>query len=163
MKSTQDLFDLLNKLKIVHETHYHKPLFTCEEADKEYDLLPAFGRCKNLFLKDSKKRLWLIVALSTTKINLKELSKKMQAPELRFANNDLLLEYLGVQAGSVTPFGLINDTRQSIHIILDDGLFSHQVLGFHPLSNDATTLITPTALCTFINHCGCKYQNIDFS
>ncbi len=155
------LFTRLQELTIEHKTYYHKPVFTCQEADLEYDQLPPFGRCKNLFLKDSKKQLWLIIALAATPIKLKEFAKNLQAPELRFAGPELLLQYLGVQPGSVTPFGLIHDEQHVIRVVLEQALLNEHLLGFHPLSNDATTLITPDSLRAFIAACGNELRVLD--
>lgn len=152
-----NLFDRLEKLQIKHTLYTHKPLFTSDEANAEYDRLAIpneFGRCKNLFLKDSKKRFWLIVALYDTQIKLKELSKTLQAPELRFADETFLMHYLGVKPGSVTPFGLINDAEHAITVVIDDALLKKARVGFHPLSNDATLFITPADLFKFIADCG---------
>ena len=140
----KELFDLLERLSIPVETHKHKPVYTVEESIQEG--VPGV-QCKNLFLKDSKKRLWLLVALAETQISLKPLGKKIGAPELRFAQPDLLMEHLAVDPGSVTPFALMHDKEHKITILLDKALLTKkEPLGFHPLKNDATTLIMPHEL-----------------
>ncbi len=156
------LFDKFEQLKITTTTVKHKPVFNVVDAHRVFERYPAFGQCKNLFLKDDKKQLWLLVAIFDTQIQLKKLAKKIAAPELRFAKEQQLLKYLGVTPGSVTPFGLINDTDHEIKVILDARLFEHNTLGFHPLTNDATTMITPVDLQTFISSCGNSTQIIDF-
>lgn len=159
MFTQQQLFTILDSLNIKHTNYIHEPLYTCEQAASVK--LPG-AQCKNLFLKDSKKRLYLVVACAATAINLKQLSKKLAAPELRFANADLLMQHLGLLPGSVTPFGLINDKDHAIAVILDKNLFDHDLCGFHPLSNDAMTVIDPKDLIPFIKHCGNSYQIINF-
>lgn len=162
MVTVQQLFKLLDNLEIKHQTHYHKPVFTVQEALSVFKEFSPFGQCKNLFLKDSKKNFWLVVALFDTQIKLKELAKSIHAPELRFADAMLLKEYLGVTPGSVTPFGLINDKNHVVRVILDQGLFDYETLGFHPLANDATTFITPHDLQKFINALGNSVQILNF-
>jgi len=73
-----------------------------------------------------------------------------------------LKEHLGVTAGSVSLFGLINDKGHVVNVILDQNLFNHKTLGFHPLTNDATTFITPDDLQKFIKALGNKTQILDF-
>lgn len=152
--SVQCLYDRFQTLSITYKTYEHQPLFTCEEASVAYSKYPSFGMCKNLFLKDKKKRYWLLIALVDTQVRFKELAKQLEAPELRFANPDELKQYLGVTPGSVTPFGLINDTHHMVHVIVDEALMQQPTVGFHPLSNDATTLISSTDLKKFIESCG---------
>ena len=59
-----------------------------------------------------------------------------------------------VEPGSVTPFGLINDTQNRITVILEARMMKEPLLNYHPLSNDATTTIAAADLLTFIRSCG---------
>ena len=156
------LFKLLQYLSIDNRTYYHEPLFTVEQALQAASLIPGV-QCKNLFLKDSKNNLYLVVALHTTNIALKKLSKYIQAPELRFASADLLKEYLGVTPGSVTPFGLICDKDHKIIVLLDEALFSHDLVSFHPFENNASIVIKPYDLIKFIEYCTNACKTIHFN
>ena len=71
-----------------------------------------------------------------------------------FGKPELLFEVLGIEPGSVTPFGLINDKANCVNVILDEAMMAHEKLNFHPLKNDATTTISNTDLITFIKACG---------
>lgn len=164
MDRVKALYDRLESLHIKVKKFDHEPLFTCEQAQYAVEKLGIPGaQCKNLFLKDSKKKLWLIVALADTKIELKKIGKMFDAKELRFADALLLMENLGVEPGSVTPFALINDMDHKISVILDSALFSQHELGFHPLKNDATLIITPADLKKFIESCGNQSTIFDFT
>lgn len=154
MHTPQTLFERLDALGIKYVNYKHAPAFTVQDAHEILVHLPPFGPCKNLFLRDKKNRLYLVVVLFDTKISIKELAKALSAPELRFANPEQLLCTLGVTPGSVTPFGLINDIQHSVTVILDQKLFTHEYIGIHPLVNDATTLLAPTDLRLFIESCG---------
>ena len=151
----KELYKRFAQLEIKTQLYSHEPLYTVEQAKKvALEIgLPGAG-CKNLFLKDSKNRLWLLVAMADTKIELKKLSKALHAPELRFANAELLKNYLGVEPGAVTPFGLISDKDHFVRVILDAALFNQELISFHPLTNDATLTITPEDLKRFIESCG---------
>jgi Ala-tRNA(Pro) deacylase len=148
-----DLMKFLEKLGIVTTTAEHAAVFTVEEAKKVHDAIPG-GHCKNLFCKDEKGVLWLIVALEDAVINLKAAPAKIGSKRLTFGKPDLLMEILGVEPGSVTPFGLINDKAAQTKVILDETMMRHEQLNFHPLRNDATTTIKSADLLTFIRACG---------
>ena len=151
--SRQDLFDLFDKLTIKTTTVEHNPVFTVEEAKKVHDQIPG-GHCKNLFCKDEKGALWLIVSLEDARIDLKVAKYRIGSKRLTFGKPELLLEILGVEPGSVTPFGLINDTQAKTNVILDEAMMRLQRLNFHPLKNDATTTISSDDLITFIKATG---------
>ncbi len=160
-KNQQDLLDLLQALSIKTEKFDHEPLHTIEQAKAIGNAVPGEW-CKNLFLKDSKKGLWLVTACADTNINLKNLSKALQAPELRFANEELLMRSLGVMPGSVSTFGIINDHDHSVNVVLDKKLFNHKEIALHPLENTSTLLITPDDLMVFIQKCANPFRVLDF-
>ncbi len=160
MMTETKLFDHLKELKIEYTLYTHEPVYTVEQAQKTTHV-PGVG-VKNLFLKDDKKRLYLVVAQFDTMIALKKLAKKLYAPKLRFAQADLLKKYLGVEPGSVTPLGLINDTNHEIMVIFDAALLDNDLIGVHPLRNNATVTLTPHDLKLFVEHIGNAMQVIDF-
>jgi Ala-tRNA(Pro) deacylase len=151
--SREELFDRFKSLGIETRTLDHAPVYTVEEAKHVHDDMPG-GHCKNLFCKDEKGVLWLIVALEDAVINLKAAPAKIGSKRLTFGKPELLMEVLGVEPGSVTPFGLINDTTNRIQVILDAAMMQLAPLNYHPLNNDATTAISPDDLLKFISSCG---------
>jgi Ala-tRNA(Pro) deacylase len=154
MAATRDeLFQRFQELAIESRTFDHAPVFTVEEAKKVHAEMPG-GHCKNLFCKDEKGVLWLIVALEDAVINLKAAPQKIGSKRLTFGKPDLLMDVLGVEPGSVTPFGLINDKTVRVNVILDESMMQQTPLNYHPLKNDATTAITPQDLLKFIRSCG---------
>jgi Ala-tRNA(Pro) deacylase len=151
--SREALLQRLESLGLSTTTQDHPAVFTVDEAKKVHDGI-AGGHCKNLFCKDEKAVLWLIVALEDSVINLKTAPGKIGSRRLSFGKPDLLMEILGVEPGSVTPFGLINDDAVRVNVILDAAMMQQEVLNFHPLRNDATTSIKSKDLVTFIASCG---------
>lgn len=154
MPATRD--DLLARfaaLGIDTITAEHAPVFTVEEAQALCRDIPG-GHCKNLFLKDDRGGLWLIVSLQEARIDLKAAAPKIGSRRLTFGKPDLLMEVLGVEPGSVTPFGLINDAKARVAVILEARMMEHETLNFHPLSNDATTSIRSADLLAFIRSLG---------
>ncbi len=150
----EDLFERLAGLGIETETHEHPPLHTVAESKALRGDLPG-GHIKNLFLRDKKKKLWLVVAEEDRLVDLKALRRRLGAAKsLSFGSPDLLQEVLGVQPGTVTPFGLINDTEGRVTVILDADLLEHEIVNCHPLVNTATTAIRSADLVDFVRTCG---------
>jgi Ala-tRNA(Pro) deacylase len=145
-----DLFAFLDRLGITHRTVTHPPLFTVEQSQALRGQIPG-GHTKNLFLKDKKGVLFLVVALEDAAIDLKSLHRRLGAGgRFSFGSADLMRETLGVEPGSVTPFGLINDTDQRVGVVLDETMMKHAQLNYHPLVNTMTTAITSGDLVRFI-------------
>jgi Ala-tRNA(Pro) deacylase len=154
MSATPDeLFQRLDALGIRHVTHRHPPLHTVAESVMLRGTLPG-GHCKSLFLKDRKGGSWLVVVLEERRLDLNALSARLDAPRFSFASPALMQEVLGVTPGSVTPFALINDSRQRVAVVLDEDMLKHDPLNYHPLVNTATTAVAPAGLLSFIAACG---------
>jgi Ala-tRNA(Pro) deacylase len=112
------------------------------------------GHTKNLFLKDKKGALFLVCAIADTAIDLNALSKALGAGRFSFGSAERLMRHLGVEPGSVTLFALINDPDRTVTLVLDEALFAHDPVNFHPLKNDATTAISPADMLKFIHSLG---------
>jgi len=149
----QQLFARLAELAIETRTIEHEAVFTVAQSSRLERELPG-GHTKNLFLKDKKGALFLVVALGHAHIDLKSLHRTLGCDRLSFGKPELLMEVLGVPAGSVTPFALINDTARCVTVILDADMMLHEQLNFHPLENTASINIRREDLLTFIRACG---------
>lgn len=158
----EDLFARFDALGIGVQTVEHPPLFTVQESRKLRGEI-AGAHSKNLFLKCKKGSLWLVVALEDADINLKQFHKLIGSGRLSFGRAELLMDILGVEPGSVTPFALINDTSQQVRVVLDKALMAHDLLNFHPLENTATTSISSEGLLRFIRACGHEPAIMDIS
>ena len=111
MTTPDQLFAYLDGLGIACTTVSHPPLFTVEQSQALRGKIPG-GHTKNLFLRDKKQALYLVVAEESAEIDLKGLHRVLGAcGRFSFGSADLMLEVLGVTPGSVTPFGAINDKR----------------------------------------------------
>ena len=143
----------LGELHIATTTVRHPPVFTVAESKALRGALPG-GHSKNLFLKDKKSVLWLVVATEDRGIDLKALRPRIGSAGLSFASAETLRQVLGVEPGSVTPFALINDREARVRVVLDAGLMAQSPLNFHPLVNTATTAIAADDLLVFVRSCG---------
>ncbi|XP_069110085.1 prolyl-tRNA synthetase associated domain-containing protein 1-like [Argopecten irradians] len=150
---------LLQKLEewgIEVTTVEHPEVFTVEEA------LPHISQhegmfAKNLFLRSKKKKLYLFCAPHDADVKLNDLAKMVAASGgLRFADESVLEEKLGLTQGSVTLFGLINDCAGDVTLVLDRRLVdgSYNKIFFHPMVNSASSAISPAGIQTFLQHTG---------
>jgi len=149
----EDLFARFDALGIAHHTHRHRPVFTVDEGRDLKASMPG-GHTKNLFVKDKKGALFLICAISDTAIDLNATSKVLGAGRFSFGSAERLMQNLGVEPGSVTIFALINDPGRNVTLVMDEALFAHDPVNFHPLKNDATTAISPAGLLKFVRSLG---------
>ncbi|MBT5297084.1 MAG: prolyl-tRNA synthetase associated domain-containing protein [Rhodospirillaceae bacterium] len=157
-----DLFNRLDALGIVTETVEHPAVFSVDEAKAARGDL-AGSHSKNLFLKDKKGRMWLVVTLEDRAVDTKALRKAIGAAQLSFGKPELLKDVLGIDPGSVTPFAVINDTGGQVSVILDAGLLASEPLNFHPLVNTATTSISTEDLLAFLRDTGHEPVVLDFT
>ena len=148
-----DLFAFLDRLAIRHATVSHPPLFTVEEARRLRGRIPG-GHTKNLFLKDRKDAVFLVVAREDAAIELKTLHQRLGAGRFSFGSAALMRELIGVEPGAVTPFAAINDTAGRVTVVLDAALMGEAVLNFHPLVNTMTTSIARDDLVGFLQATG---------
>jgi len=158
----ESLFRRLEQLGIEATTHYHAPMFTVAESKELRGDLPG-AHCKSLFLRDKKKTMWLVVTLEDRPLDMKALADVIGAARLSFASADRLRETLGVEPGSVTPFALINDhgNGERVRVVLDAAMMRAPLVNYHPLTNTATTAISPADLLRFIADCGHEPMIVD--
>jgi Ala-tRNA(Pro) deacylase len=91
-------------------TFEHRAVFTVDQSQSIRGNIDG-GHCKNLFLNDKSKQLWLLVTLEDTMVDLKKLRHLIGSRHLSFCRETILENVLDVKAGSVTPFALINDHK----------------------------------------------------
>jgi Ala-tRNA(Pro) deacylase len=150
----EDLFAALADLGIPVTTVTHPPLFTVEDSKALRGKIVG-GHTKNLFLKDRKGALFLVVAEEDARIDLKRIHEIIGASgKVSFGSSEVLTQAWGVLPGAVTPFGAINDRDGRVTVVLDQALMRHAVLNHHPLVNDRTTSIASSDLVFFLRATG---------
>ena len=106
-------------------------------------------------MRDKKYAIYLVVTLEDADIDLKGLHRLLGANgRFSFGSSDLMREVLGVEPGSVTPFGAINDTQGRVTVVLDATMMGHKALNYHPLVNTMTTSIDRDDLVKFLEFTG---------
>jgi Ala-tRNA(Pro) deacylase len=152
--SPDDLLAYLSSLSIETETVAHPPLHTVEDSQALRGDIPG-GHARNLFVKDKKGRLFLLVLGEETAIDLKRVHEKIGAQgRVSFGSPQLLEEIWGVKPGAVTPFGAINDEAAQVCVVLDEAMMRHERLNFHPLVNSRTTGLDSADLVKFLRATG---------
>jgi Ala-tRNA(Pro) deacylase len=154
------LYAYLDDIGVSYEVYRHEPVFTVEESAPLKAQIPG-GHCRNLYMRDKKKRNYLLVALNETDVDLKKLPDLIGAGRLSFGSADRLWEFLGVRPGSVCPFSIINDTNHQVEIFLDQAMMECDLVNYHPMMNHLTVGLTPADLVKFIESTGHTAHIVD--
>ena len=160
MRGQAELYRLLENLSIEFEYHEHPPLATIEDAKIHWENYNS-GRCKNIFFRNHKgDRHYLVILEHLRQLNIKDLEKRLKQGKLTFASDQRLKKYLGVEPGSVSPFGLINDIEKHVHLFIDEKLNEFDRLTFHPNINTASLVISKHDFIKFLEYTGNSYEFI---
>ncbi|KAK4321467.1 hypothetical protein Pmani_007727 [Petrolisthes manimaculis] len=162
-----DLESYLKGLGIAYQVTDHEEVFTVEALMKAVTEKNIPGlHMKNLFLKDKKKKdLYLLSARHNVEVKLNDVAKQVGVKELRFADESVMQEVIGVAQGCVTPFALANDKEHKVTMLLDLVALepSHLYVNFHPLTNSATMGVSPKDLHRFLEATGHEPKLLNFT
>ena len=161
-ESEQKLYEVLKRLGISYIRHEHSPVFTVEEAEKHWENISG-AHCKNLFLRNKKgNRHYLVILESSKQADIKALTKKLGEDRLSFASAERLVRYLGLETGAVSPFGLINDSKKEVQVVIDQDLKKEERINFHPNVNTATVGVDFRDFERFLAWCGNSIHYLPF-
>lgn len=160
--SPEALFELFQRLDIAYEVHHHAPIFTVEEGEHLKADIPG-THCRNLFIRDKKKQMFLVVLANETDVDLKALPDLLDCGRISFGSSDRLWEYLGIRPGSVCPFCAVNDKNHDVSVILDAHMMQSDIVNYHPLDNTMTVSLSPADLLKFFAYTGHQPRIIDLS
>ncbi len=157
----QLVFSKLEEMGISYDIYEHPPLDTIDIALEYWKDIDAM-HCKNLFFRNHKgKKHYLVIIKDTTPFDIHSLEKKLKQGKLTFGSERRLAKYLGVTPGSVSPFGLINDTEHHVHLFLDEQLQNAEKISFHPNDNTASLVISYNDFIRYLNNSGNTYEFIN--
>jgi len=160
MRGQKELYDLFDQLSIKYNYDEHLPVATIDDAIKHWKDYNS-GRCKNIFFRNHKGNSHYLVILEYLRqLNIHDLEKRLRQGKLTFASDKRLKKYLGVEPGSVSPFGLINDTEHHVHLFIDEKLQEYDRLAFHPNVNTATLVVSKADFLRFLEYVGNSYEFI---
>ena len=146
--SPDDLFACLDGLGIVHKTVSHPPLFTVEQSRALRGQI-AGGHTKNLFLKDKKGELFLVVASEEATIDLKSLHRMLGASG-RFSFHIIALH----EVGSNNPDGVEIKAKKDANGIPLDGIPFHPYYTVHDVLGVSVFLMVFCAIIFFAPELG---------
>lgn len=146
MSQKRDLvLQTLAERNIPYQLWEHPAVYTIEEMDA-LDLPAPEAVVKNLFLRDAKGRRYFLVVLSKEKqADLRALGERLGV-KLSFASPERLAACMGLEKGSVTPFGVLNDQERKVEVLLDQDLRTRPLVAVHPNENTATVALAPDDL-----------------
>ncbi len=150
----KEVYAKLKELNISYEVHEHPPVYTVEEADRYMRDIDA-ADTKNLFLRDEKGRsFYLVILPAEERADLKKLAEILEEKKLSFASSEKLMNYLGLEPGSVSPFGLINDKEKEVKVLVHEDILKEDKVGFHPNKNTATVVLETEKFKYFLENSG---------
>jgi Ala-tRNA(Pro) deacylase len=162
LRTKNELLAFLDGIGVSYASYDHPAVFRVGEGEDIKAAMPGV-HTKNLFLKDAKDQLWLISAEGRAQIDLKRLHHVIGSARLSFGSAALMEETLGVTPGSVTAFGLVNDTTRRVRFVLDRTLAEADIVNFHPLTNTATAGVTGEGFRAFLAAVGVEPMVVDFA
>ena len=157
----EKVLSYLNERGIKHSWYTHDEAPTIEIARTQWRN-DGSKHCKNLFFRNHKgNRHYLVVLDCEQDLDIHDLEKRLHQGKLSFASPQRMERYLGLQPGSVSPFGLINDLDNHVHLFLDANLKNYQSLSFHPNDNHATVVISQSEFMRYLGEVGNSYEYIE--
>ncbi len=154
------LYKVIDELGISCDYYEHPPVPTVEEASKYWKDIES-AHCKNLFFRNHKgNRHYLVIFEYSMSLNIRDLEQRLGQGKLSFASPQRMMRYLGLEAGSVSPFGLINDTAKHVHLFIDENLKRYERISFHPNINTASLVIPYSGFERFLQWTGNSYEYI---
>ncbi len=158
MNGDPRLYDILHRLNIRFDYYAHPPAPNIDEAKKYWKDIKA-THYKNLFFRNHKgNRHYLVIIEHRHDLDIHDLERLLRQGKLTFASDTRLERYLGLRAGSVTPFGLINDVSHHVHLFLDDNIRKSGSISFHPCINTASIVISFNDFEKFLTWTGNTYE-----
>ena len=150
----------LRDLGIAFTRHEHPPVATVHEASVHWAGIDA-THCKNLFLRNQKgNRHYLVVLTASKRVDLKAVAEQIGDGKLSFASPERMMTSLGLTPGSVSPFGLVNDSEHAVRVVLDRDFQTSARLAFHPNINTATYTVAAADFKKFLDACGNPIQHV---
>ncbi len=143
-------------------TWYTHPEAPTIEIARQHWKQDGSKHCKNLFFRNHKgNRHYLVVLDCERDLDIHDLEKRLHQGKLSFASPQRMEKYLGLQPGSVSPFGLINDADNHVHLFMDKNLLEEKALSFHPNDNHATVVIEVEEFMRYLNAVGNGFEFIE--
>ena len=158
MERKARVLEVLRNLEIPYEIYEHPPLPTISIAMEYWKDIDA-THCKNLFFRNHKgNKHYLIIMNCLQELDIHDLEKRLKQGKISFASSERMKKYLGVEAGSVSAFSLINDESDHVHVFVDEIFVKSKKISFHPNINTASVVISYEDFVKFLKWSGNEYE-----
>lgn len=158
MENRLKVLEVLKNLGIEYTLFEHPPIPTIEKAMEHWKNIDA-RHCKNLFFRNHKgNRHYLVILDYRQVLGIHDLEKRLRQGKISFASDERLEKYLGLKPGSVSPFGLINDSGSHVHLFIDETLIESEYISFHPNENTSTLVIRYSDFERFLRWTGNSFE-----
>jgi YbaK/prolyl-tRNA synthetase-associated domain protein len=158
MEAYQQVAKKLQELGITYDVVEHPPAFTTEQADSYIEGLEGV-RTKTMFLTNKKKTQYYLLIMDDQKpLDMDDFKEQVGANRIRMASTESLAERMQLPAGTVSPFGLLNNEEKDILVYFDQDIVSEEIMTFHPNTNEKTIFIKTQDLFRFLESIGFNYE-----
>ena len=161
MERRDKVFQWLDEHNIAYTWYEHPEAPTIEIA-RQYWRQDGSKHCKNLFFRNHKgNRHYLVCFDCDRDMAIHDLEQRLRQGKLSFASPERMARYLGLEPGSVSPFGLINDEEHHVHLFLDKNLEQAASLSFHPNDSRGTVVVSREEFMRYLESVGNSYEFIE--
>lgn len=161
MDAYQQVANKLQELGIAFDVVEHPPAFTTEQADSYIEGMEGV-RTKSMFLTNRKKtQYYLLIMDDKKRLDMDDFKVQVGADRIRMASLDSLAEKMNLPAGTVSPFGLLNNEEKDIQVYFDKEIINEERMTFHPNTNEKTIFISTQDLLKFLQDLGYSYQVLE--
>ena len=161
--SVEQVLTAISELGFTQQTFVHEPLYTVKQAS-QVDFSAPGAHTKNLFLRNKKGLMFLVVVEPECKVDLRSLRDMLQLPggQIAFASTERLGKYLGVVPGAVSPLAVINDHDARVNVYFQHTLLEHEWIYLHPCRNTHSTRLRTTDLLELLKHWNHPVTTLNF-
>ncbi len=139
-------YDLLESFGVEYTRVDHDAAMTMDDCRAAKDML-GVKICKNLLLCNQQKtKFYLLLMDGEKQFVTKDFSKKIGSSRLSFAPAEFLEKFLDITPGSLSVFGLANDTENNVTLYIDRDVVGAEYFGAHPCINTSTLKIKTSDL-----------------
>ena len=161
MDAYQQVANKLQELGIPFDVVEHPPAFTTEQADRYIEGMEGV-RTKTMFLTNKKKtQYYLLIMDDKKRLDMDLFKELVSANRIRMASLDSLAEKMNLPAGTVSPFGLLNNEEKDIQVYFDKEIINEERMSFHPNTNEKTIFVSTRDLFKFLQDLGYSYQVLE--
>jgi len=154
------VIEFLESNNISYKLFRHDPVFTVEQARETRMTIDGL-HCKNLFIRNQKgNKHFLVIFPADMEVDLKALALQVGINKISFASANRLQKYLGVEPGSVSIFGLLNDKDKLVELFLHEEVLQADMVTFHPNDNSATISLSKEQFQKVLKELGRTYSMI---